>query len=222
VRDAERLRDRIELSLDDRQVVALALCALLLLAGVFSVGVLLGKKISSMQAPAPSAGDLATLDAQARKPESSAVPSRSAPPAEGSVRVAPAEKVHERVEKPEPVRTASVVAPPARQPIVVPPPERVLHVPPVAAVAPLTPPPREPGNFTVQVGASQDRDAAVRLEARARGAGLKPYVTEANLGAKGTWYRVRVGAFRDKEAANRFRLDVERELRIAAAVMPAH
>jgi DedD protein len=219
VRDVERLRERIELSLDDRQVVALALCALLLLAGVFSLGILLGKKISSM--PAPAAGDLAALDAQARKPESPAVPSRAAPPAEGSLRLAPAEKVHERVEKPDPVRTASVVPSPARQPTVVPPPERAVQVPP-ATVAQLTPPPRELGNFTVQVGASRDRGDAARLEARARGVGLKPYVMEANLGAKGTWYRIRVGAFRDKEAANRFRLDVERELRSAAAVMPAH
>jgi len=222
VRDVERLRERIELSLDDRQVVALALCALLLLAGVFSLGILLGKKISSMQAPASAAGDLATLDAQARKPEPPpALPSRGAPPAEGSVRLAPPEKTHQRVEKPEPVRTASVVPSPARQPTVVPPPERAVQVPPATA-AQLTPPPREMGNFTVQVGAARDRGEAVRLEARARGAGLKPYVMEANLGAKGTWYRVRVGAFRDKEAANRFRLDVERELRSAAAVMPTH
>ena len=221
MRDVERLRERIELSLDDRQVVALALCALLLLAGVFSLGILLGKKISSMQAPARAAGDLAALDAQARKPEPPAVPSRGAPPAEASVRFAPAEKAHERVEKPEPLRTASVVPSPARQPTVVPPPERAMQVPPAGA-AQLPPPPRELGNFTVQVGASRDRGDAARLEARARGAGLKPYVMEANLGAKGTWYRVRVGAFRDKEAANRFRLDVERELRSAAAVMPTH
>ena len=220
MRDVERLRERIELSLDDRQVVALALCALLLLAGVFSLGILLGKKISSMQAPARAAGDLAALDAQARKPESPALPSRGASPAQGSVRLAPAEKARERVEKPEPVRVASLVAPPARQPTVVPAPERAVQVPP--ATAPLTPPPRDLGNFSVQVGASRDRGDAARLEARARGVGLKPYVMEANLGAKGTWYRVRVGAFRDKEAANRFRLDVERELRSAAAVMPTH
>jgi len=136
------------------------------------------------------------------------------------VRLAPAEKAHERVEKPEPLRTASVsFTRPATY-------RRTasragMQVPPAAA-AQLPPPPRELGNFTVQVGASRDRGDAARLEARARGAGLKPYVMEANLGAKGTWYRVRVGAFRDKEAANRFRLDVERELRSAAAVMPTH
>ena len=86
----------------------------------------------------------------------------------------------------------------------------------------LTPPPRDVGEYTVQVGASQDRSEAARLEGRARGAGLRAYVVQANLGAKGTWYRVRVGAFRDKDAATRFRKDVERELRVAAVVMPTH
>jgi len=33
---------------------------------------------------------------------------------------------------------------------------------------------------------------------------------------------VRVGAFQDKDSANRFRKDVERELRTAAVVMPTH
>ena len=74
----------------------------------------------------------------------------------------------------------------------------------------------------MQVGASRERGEAARLEGKARGAGLKPYVVEANLGLKGTWYRVRVGAFRDRDSANRFRKDVERELRTAAAVMPTH
>jgi cell division septation protein DedD len=101
---------------------------------------------------------------------------------------------------------------------VVPAPARAIQAAPPAV--PLTPPPPDAGQYTIQIGASQDRTEAARLEGRARSAGLRPYVMEANLGARGTWYRVRVGAFRDKEAANRFRKDVERELRIPAAVMP--
>ena len=56
---------------------------------------------------------------------------------------------------------------------------------------------------------------------RARGAGLKPYLVEANLGDKGTWYRIRVGRFAEKAAAEKFRRDVERELGGRALVMPA-
>jgi cell division septation protein DedD len=83
----------------------------------------------------------------------------------------------------------------------------------------LTPPPKDLGDYTVQLGASQDRTDAQRLESRARAAGLRPYVMEADLGRKGLWYRVRVGSFPDKEAASRFRKDVERELRSPAVVM---
>jgi DedD protein len=224
VRDIERLREKIELSLDDRQVIALSLCALLLLGGVFSLGILLGKKISSSRTASPTAGDLATLDAQARKPDPSPAPLRASPHPETAAKTLPAVPVaraHDVVETPEPVRAASIVPPPQKTTLVSRPSSPPVQVRPAMPLA-LTPPPHDLGDFTVQVGASQDRGEAARMEARARGAGLKPYVVEASLGAKGTWYRVRVGAFRDKEAAGRFRLDVERELRSAAAVMSTH
>ncbi|HUJ24734.1 MAG TPA: SPOR domain-containing protein, partial [Myxococcales bacterium] len=86
----------------------------------------------------------------------------------------------------------------------------------------LNPPPKDTGAFTVQVGASQDRADARRLQQKAQAAGLKPYVVEADLGSKGTWYRVRVGAFADKDAATRFKKDVEREMRTTAVVMSTH
>ena len=101
----------------------------------------------------------------------------------------------------------------------IPPPSRPVQVAAPALPA-LAPPPRDLGEFTVQVGASQDRGEAARLESRVRSSGLRPYVVEAKLGRKGTWYRIRVGAFRDRESAMRFRKDVERELRTVAVVMP--
>jgi cell division septation protein DedD len=82
-------------------------------------------------------------------------------------------------------------------------------------------PPAELGNFTVQLGASQDKTDAARLASRALAGGLRPYVAEARLPGKGLWYRVRVGAFPDRDTADRFRRDVERELRMSAAVMPS-
>jgi DedD protein len=194
MRDAQRLRQRLDLSLDGRQLVALTVCALLLVSAVFSLGMLIGKKAATSDVGVEISGDLAALDAQSRKD----APATLHPPKPSEPTVVPA-----------PTRFATVVAPPPR----------AMQVPPVPAT--LTPPPSDLGEYTVQIGASQERTEAARLEGRARSAGLKPYVMEANLGAKGTWYRVRIGAFRDKDAANRFRKDVERELRIAAAVMPA-
>jgi DedD protein len=216
MRDVERLRDRMDLTLDDRQVVAIAVCGLLLLGGVFALGILLGRKLSGGQG-ALAVGDLATLDAQARRVEP-APPRLAVKPA--AISAEP--KAAERVEKAEPPRMTSVAPPPPQKTtIVAPPAMRPVQVAATPVALALTPPPRDLGEFTVQIGASQDRSEAGRLEARARGAGLKPYVLEANLGPRGLWYRVRVGAFRDRDAAGRFRSDVERELRLAAVVMPA-
>jgi cell division septation protein DedD len=116
--------------------------------------------------------------------------------------------------KAEPAHAAA-----ARAPVVVPPPPKPVQVASIVPTPALTPPPKDLGPFTIQLGASQDRADAARLESRARSAGLAPYVVEADLGRKGLWYRVRVGSFSDKEAATRYRKDVERELGSRAVVM---
>ena len=82
-------------------------------------------------------------------------------------------------------------------------------------------PPPDLGKFTVQVGATQDRVEAREMAARASKGGLRPYVAEARLAGRGLWYRVRVGAFADRAAADQFRRDVQRELRMPAVVMPS-
>src|SRR5438477_3641362 len=76
MRDVERLREKIEFSLDGKQAWALAFSALLLLGGVFTIGLLLGRRT----APAPQAvsGDLAALDGESR-PQASGVRPQAAP-----------------------------------------------------------------------------------------------------------------------------------------------
>jgi cell division septation protein DedD len=200
------------LSLEQRRPIAVAVCAILLFGSVFALGLFIGRKTAALQPPAP--GDLALLDAQAR------APARPAARPEGPAKPEAASRPPEIAEPAVPVRVASVVPAPSKAATVVAAaPARAMTVPgpPVT----LTPPPRDPGEYTVQLGATQEKTDAARLEGRARGAGLRAYVQEADLGARGTWYRVRVGAFRDKDSANRFRKDVERELRVAAVVMPA-
>jgi cell division septation protein DedD len=188
------MHHKLEVSLGGAQLVALTACALLVVFAVFSLGVTIGRKAAPADATADISGDLAALDAQARKGRTPvAVPAKAA------------------------VET-TVVASAPQATTVVPPPSRAKEA--ASPAVALSPVPLEAGQYTVQIGATQERPEAARLEARARSAGLRPYVAEANLGARGTWYRVRVGAFRDKEAANRFRKDVERELRLSAAVMP--
>jgi DedD protein len=236
MRDVEGLREKLQVSLEGRQIAALSVGALLLLCSVFALGLALGRRLSQ-ETPRPA--ELSALDAQAAE-----AGARKAPAQPNSAEVAaqkparPAEAPPQKAAKesaaPKPVQTAAVKPRPAPETAladtkkaavaIVPPPPRELVVPPPAASGPisLTPPPRDIGAYTVQIGASPDRAEALRLENRARAAGYKPYSVEANLGAKGTWYRVRIGSFPDKDRALRYRSDVERELRQAAIVMASH
>jgi cell division septation protein DedD len=200
VRDGHRLREKIELTIDDRQVAALAVGALLLLAGMFALGLLVGMQLARRSPQPALAGDLAALDDQRAHAQRIAAP----PP-----------RAEEQPARPEPKKEL----PPPASTVNVAPPARALVVKPEPPQMPDAP--RDPGNFTVQLGASQDSADAAQLAARASAAGLKAYVAEARLPGKGIWYRVRVGAFADKDSAERFRRDVERELRTPAAVMPA-
>ena len=215
MRDVQKLREKTQFSLEDRQLAALAAGLLGLIGAAFVLGVMVGKRISPQAAPAP---DLALLDARVKNAPEPVVP---APPPAEAAREPPSAARESTGDKPRETqgRTSSLVPPPRPTTIVAPPQQPVQ----VASTGPaaLTPPPRELGQYTVQIGASQDRAEAQRLEARARAKGLHPYALQADLGPKGVWYRVRVGAFRDKDAAVRFRDDVARELRGAAVVMPS-
>jgi len=195
IRDGRWLREKIELTIDDRQVAALAVGALLLLSGMFALGLMVGMQVARRSAQPAISGDLAALDAQRALAQRAPVREAAAP---------------------EPARE-ELPLPPATVDVAPPRPAALASEGPAA----LPEAPADPGRFTVQLGASQDRSDAAHLAARAVGAGLKAYVSEARLPGKGIWYRVRVGAFADKESAERFRRDVERELRTSAVVMPA-
>ena len=72
------------------------------------------------------------------------------------------------------------------------------------------------GAFTIQIGATQERAEADRIAARYRS--LRPRVEAADVQGKGRWYRVRVGSFDTREAAERYRRDVSRETGVAGYV----
>ena len=74
------------------------------------------------------------------------------------------------------------------------------------------------GNFTLQLSAFQDRAEADRLAASLRDKGYAPFIVEAVIPAKGTWYRVRMGRFPTRDAAGRYLADFKRETSIDAIV----
>lgn len=80
-----------------------------------------------------------------------------------------------------PKRATAVTAPPSGRPV---------------AAAPET-----GGTLTLQVAALQDLEVARELTERLRRQGLEAYLVSATLPGKGVWHRVRVGRFRDRQAA---------------------
>jgi cell division septation protein DedD len=74
------------------------------------------------------------------------------------------------------------------------------------------------GAFTLQLGASPNRDDAERQASRLREKGYAPYIVAAEVPGKGTWYRVRMGSFPTKDAATRYLQDFKRETQAEAFV----
>src|SRR5713226_1564090 len=165
MRDMERLREKNEFALDDRQIAGLVAGALLLLGAVYALGLLVGKHLAAQAQPALATTELVPVERKlaARLPEPAAPPAKQAADA-----------------PPPALKQAAAVVPAPKSAVVVLPPPRPVSIPAAAAPpAALAPPPGDPGDFTIQVGASKDRAEAQRLVQRARAAGLKAYVTEA-------------------------------------------
>jgi len=311
LRDEHRLREKIELSVDERQVAPLALAALLLFGGVFAVGVYVGKGLASAAPQQQPIGNLDALDqtkdaavARPKADEAKAGPARNAAnakplgkadpaadsaangkePAAAQDRQAAEQKARDdRAAQAEADQKAAQVE--AQQKAAQVEAQRkaaqaeaqkkqadneqaakeksardrtsrekaakdkaALRAKALASVAAATgraegdstpseaPPagdgpaadgPSGPGgadegeSFTVQIGSAPDREGADKLMRKARNAGLTPYVVEAKIAGKGTWYRIRVGKFRGKSDADIFRREVERKLGGLALVMPA-
>ena len=221
----------IEVRIERRQVALLGVAVLVLFGAVFSLGVLVGRQIasSSLAAPQqPPAGDLAALDAASRAPKA---PKVVGPPPE------PTDDAKAAELKAEAMKPAAEKADAAGEAE-----ERKSEAPgneaadddePAPKVEAKKPAPaseekspKEPretpaGKFTVQLGASPDQKVALKLETKARAAGFDVHVRQVDLGAKGTWYRVRVGSFANRDDAVKVQQDAERRLRAPAMVVPA-
>jgi DedD protein len=197
-----RPRDEFQLSLDGRQVASVVVAALVILGVVFVLGLNVGKQIALRRAAVDPAGDLEALD---RAPAAPA-PAREEPLT-----------FHEELTKPS---TAAPPPAPAAAPTPPPPAPAAAPAPAPAAPPPAeAAPPPEDKPWTVQLAASQDRGEAERLASRF--AALNTRIEEADVPGKGRFYRVRVGAFDTREAAERYLRDVTRETGAKGFVTPS-
>jgi len=191
-----KVRDRVELSLDGRQIASVVVGALVLLGVVFVLGLNVGKQAAVKQLEASRADGLAALD---QPPPTPAVPSASltyhqkltgdgslaadAPPAVQQAEAKPEAR-------PEPAAEPKVAARPPSKPETKP--EAKPEVKPAAAK----------GGFVVQVVATPSKAEADRLAGKLKD--YAPRVEETEVPGKGRIYRVRVGAFGSKAEADKF------------------
>ncbi|MBL9039243.1 MAG: SPOR domain-containing protein [Archangium sp.] len=230
MRDSHRLKEKFELSLDNRQIVSLTVAALVVMGGVFAVGVVVGKKLaaeSATRAEAPPTDMLhavdqrtAALDAVQRDAATLTFQEELTKKVEAAAPPAP-------VEPPKPVAVAE-----APKPDTSPKPEIALKpeatpLPDAPRAEPIATRTNDAGalreafgrvqatpgtaEWSVQLSASQERNEADRFAAGLRDKGYAPYIIEANVPGKGVWYRVRLGRFPSKDAASRYLADFKRE-----------
>lgn len=260
MRDAHRMKEKLDLSLDNRQIVSLGVASIVVLGAVFVLGVVVGKKLSESGRTESATDILAALDE--KKAAMEAMESADSDPQLTFQKVLTENEKNEKVSvvtlpppapKPEPVKA------PEPAPVNVPEPEVVVAAekpeptkaePPVVvasqkvpaegrveqvevaartktssvaeAIAKMKPQPAVPtaakGNFTLQLSAAPSRAEADRFAQNLKGKGYAPYVVEAEVPGKGIWYRVRLGKFPSREAAQRYLTDFRRETQLEAFV----
>lgn len=232
MRDVHKLKEKYELSLDTRQILTLTFVGIIALGGVFVLGVAVGKKLQAEERSTEPVDLLAQLDAKSADPKltyqdeltkETPKPPKPAPPP-------PAPVVAEVVKPPEPATPtppAPAPAPPAETPKAEPVPTRTVEhdagdLKDAIARAQKPVEASPDGNWTLQLSAYQDKAEADRFASDLRGRGYAPYVVEAVVAGKGTWYRVRMGRFPSKDAAGRYLADFQRETQITAFVTNAN
>lgn len=258
------MKEKLDLSLDNRQIVSLLVASIVVMGAVFVLGVVVGKKLSESGRTETATDLLAALDQKKEamekaetepKPELTfqKVLTTPTPAGEPEVRVvtlAPPRPV----EVPKPVeaepREEEAHAAPTPAPVVDPKPavakvtepaktETASARAPAGKVEPATvatsikktalseaiaraqkptAPVPSHGNYTLQLAAQQSRAEADRFAQNLKAKGYAPYIVEAEVPGKGTWYRIRLGRFPSKDSAQNYLKDFRRETQLEGFV----
>lgn len=198
--DNVKVRDRVELALDGRQIASVVVGALVLLGVVFVLGLNIGRQLAVKQLEATRGDALAALDEPPAAPagredaltfHDRLTKDRVPPPEEPAQQAAPPAPAAAAVAQPAP---AAVEPAPAG--------ESAAAAAARAVVRPATSPAAR-GAFAVQVVATPSKVEADRLAGKLKA--WSPRVEAAEISGKGRLYRVRVGgAFTTKPEAEKF------------------
>ena len=230
-RDGELFKDKIEVSLDGRQIFCLFCGGAVIASLVFVLGVMVGRRVEARSNPersaagTPASDPLAALDQLAAdgEPDDTATDAQL-PSALRDGQAAPPAPVDQALAHAPP--PPALEAEPATRPEP-PKPEPPKPEPAPAAARPEPPKPAKPeplkpdgkgGRFTLQLSSFQSRAEADAFIAELKKSGYAPSVTEANVEGKGTWFRVRVGAYGSYDEAVAAKSDFESKQKIIAYV----
>lgn len=251
MRDTHRMKEKFDLSLDNRQIAGGLVGGLVVMGSVFVLGVVVGKNLAGHGAAATAPDLLTALDQKAEEvpltfqeeltrkqpvvlpPPADAVvmpavaltPPPSSEPKVELARAevpAPAAAVPAPMPRPkldETVETAQVATRTAELPEKKP---QTLSAAFDRATKPAPAEATKGGAWTLQISSSQSKDEANRFAARLRDRGYAPFIIQAEVAGRGTWYRVRMGSFPSKEAAARYLQDFKRETQLDAFVAPSN
>ncbi len=247
MRNTRRVRERFEINLESRQVALLFVLCLVILTLVFALGIIVGRGMRVPGAvttakllpdepqvpPAPAAvaeGKPAAPPREEPAPvmkfyeEGAAKPSREVKLATRPT----AEDVAEQPQagtaaKPTETKQAPSTAPKTTGQASPKPVEKSTartEAPKTAPAVNATPPAmtKSSGEYTIQVSAFQDKAQADRMVDRLKGKGYDAFVTKAVIPGRGIWYRVRVGKYASRDAAENVAANLKRKEGIATYV----
>jgi len=239
-REPELYKDKIEVSLDGRQIFYLFFGGAVIVGLVFVLGVTVGRRVEARghveHARTTAAEDpLAALD---RLEANGGLTFKGAltggqPASQVEQKVAAIEKEKKDEKKEDKKEDKKVEKPVEKKPepekkvekVEDKKPEPVEKKPEPEKKAEADKKPDKPAKdeqpsskFTLQLSSFQDKKEADAFLGTIKAAGYAAYITEADVSGK-TFYRVRLGNYRSLEAANDAKVDVEKTLKKTATVM---
>jgi cell division septation protein DedD len=244
MREGELFKEKIEVSLDGRQVFCLFCGGAVIACLVFVLGVMVGRRVEArvhpdrMAAGAVASDPLAALDQLAADDTSglafaSALRGEGAGDPLGSVDETIAAMAVEIAPEPPSADKTPPAPEPAPEPAPKPKPESKPESKPGSesqsgsesrsgsasrSGSESGSGPADQARFTLQLSSFQDRAEADAFLADLRKAGYKPFLVEAEVDGKGTWYRVRLGQYPTYDAALAGKEDFESKQKIIAYV----
>ncbi len=238
IRDADRIRDKLEVSLDGRQVFFLFFGGAVVACLVFVLGVMVGKRLEGRERVARVAATSAAVDPLAALDELGADEKADGHAEElvfPSALTTAGDKARQRPLGPADILPARSYAPdgiavilashkaaaatfkmpdPAAEPSA----SSGKPAAEPAAAAPAQPTAPTTPKFTLQISSFQERAEADALVSRLTAAGYKPFVVMSDVPDRGIFFRVRLGAFPTRDEALVAKQDFEDKQHIIAYV----